>query len=73
MLKAMRRLPVDLRQRLSTAIKALPDGDVKRLTGGEERWRLRVGDWRVLFDADDKAKVITVVGVSARGDAYKKR
>lgn len=53
------------------AIGSLPEGG-KRLKG-DEGFSLRVGDWRVLFDMDAAARIITVVAVRPRGDAYKKR
>jgi hypothetical protein len=49
-LKSLRKLGRKDRERISAAIGWLPDGDVKRLRGPERLWRLRVGEWRVLFD-----------------------
>jgi mRNA-degrading endonuclease RelE of RelBE toxin-antitoxin system len=44
---------------------------VKRLAGSVGLWRLRVGDWRVVYRRDEADRVITVVTVSPRGGAYK--
>lgn len=44
-------------------------GDVKRLKGSGE-YRLRVGDWRVRFERDNRQLVITVIRVLPRGRAY---
>ena len=52
------------------AIGNLPGGDVRRLQGVEKLWRLRVGDWRVIFGRDDQRRVIDVRAVRARGGAY---
>lgn len=41
---------------------------VKRLQGEERLWRLRVGDWRVIFNQD--MVVVHVVRVASRGSAY---
>ena len=68
--KAIKRLPADLRSRLAAAIDALPDGDVKKLHGVAE-FRLRVGDWRIRFALDHAQRVITVLTVTPRGQAYK--
>ena len=46
------------RQRLEAAIQELPSGDVKKLKG-QPYYRLRVGDFRVIFDRD--GSVILVV------------
>jgi mRNA interferase RelE/StbE len=43
-------------------------GDVKRLKG-REGYRLRVGDWRVLFLMD--GETITITRVRPRGGAYR--
>jgi mRNA interferase RelE/StbE len=41
---------------------------VKRLQGEERLWRLRVGDWRVIFNQD--MVVVHVVRIASRGSAY---
>jgi len=43
-------------------------GDVRPLTGGPG-WRLRVADWRVLFDLDNAAGVFLATDVRPRGRA----
>jgi mRNA interferase RelE/StbE len=47
-----------------------PAGDVVKLTGVEDEWRLRVGDWRVRFRRDSSG-VIQVLRVLPRGRAYR--
>jgi mRNA interferase RelE/StbE len=66
--KSLDRLPRTQRERIETAIKALPRGDVKKLEARPE-WRFRVGSWRVIFIPD--ADMITVTRVASRGDVYK--
>lgn len=44
--------------------------DVKRLQG-EPFFRLRVGDWRVIFERQDALRIISVERIKPRGDAYK--
>jgi mRNA interferase RelE/StbE len=60
------------RERIAVAIGQLPDGDVKRLRGPERLWRLRVGEWRVIFDRRTAEKVIDVLAVRPRGRAYRR-
>lgn len=57
-----------VRKRLETAIQWLPAGDVKRLQG-QPYYRLRVGDYRVLFDRE--GSVILIVKIDSRGQIYK--
>lgn len=60
------------RQRIAAAIGQLPEGDVKRLQGSERLWRLRVGEWRVIFDRRTREKVIDVLAIRPRGRAYRR-
>jgi len=50
----------------------LPEGDVKRLRGPKRLWRLRVGEWRVIFDRRSGERVIDVLAVRPRGRAYRR-
>ncbi len=69
--KALRRVPSE-RERLLRGINALPAGDVVRLQGGAtDEFRLRVGHWRVRFRVDYTARLITVVAIAPRGQAYR--
>lgn len=47
-----------------------PELDIKRLEG-EPVWRLRVGEWRVIFDRQNEVKIIAIERIKPRGDAYK--
>ena len=55
--------------RIRLAINALPAGDVKKLKGIENGYRLRVGSVRVLFEKDSNK--VHVVKIDNRGDIYK--
>ena len=68
--KALMRLDVPTRQRIGQGIHKLPDGDIKRLKGYTTLYRLRIGNWRILFTMI--ANNITIEDVLPRGDAYKK-
>lgn len=45
-----------------------PKGCVKLSTGA---WRIRIGDIRVLYDIDDKAKTVEVLRIGHRRDIYR--
>jgi len=47
----------------------LPKGDVKKLKG-YEYYRLRVGDFRVIFTKNDEELVILVIDIGNRGQVY---
>jgi mRNA interferase RelE/StbE len=48
-----------------------PDANVKKLAGYEDRYRLRVGDYRVIYEIVDEQLVILVVGVGHRREIYR--
>lgn len=48
-----------------------PDADVKKLAGYADRYRLRVGDYRVIYEIADERLIILVVGVGHRREAYR--
>jgi mRNA interferase RelE/StbE len=58
------------RERIAAAIDRLPGGDVRKLRGVHHTWRLRVGEWRVLFSIDHADRVIDVLAIRPRGRAY---
>lgn len=71
--KQMKRLPVNVFDLVTQHIRALraeprPPG-VKKLVGGLG-WRLRVGDYRVIYTIDDENAVVTVIAVKPRQSAY---
>ena len=61
------------RVRLLTAINKLPnEGDRKAMRGYPGYYRLRVGDYRVIYTVEDKILIVRVVNIGNRGDVYKK-
>ena len=71
--KDLGRLDSPIRRRIVAAIDGLAAGDatgVIRLKGTDAAYRLRVGDWRVIFRRDGNRLIILVVRVLPRGRAY---
>ncbi len=48
-----------------------PDASIKRLAGYDDRYRLRVGDYRVIYGIMDAQLIILVVGVGHRREIYR--
>jgi len=67
--KALEQLDAPTKQRIKKGIYKLPDGDVKKLQGYTNAYRLRIGDYRILYDFSDK---IEITNILPRGSAYKK-
>lgn len=72
--REMDRLPAPIHTRISRRILSLEDNPrprgIKKLSGHEE-YRLRVGDYRVLYTIDDKNGVIIVFAVGHRREVYR--
>ncbi len=58
------------KKRLKESIEKIPLGDIKKLQGIEDGYRLRVGDFRVLFSMEDN--IIYIDNIIPRGQAYKR-
>jgi mRNA interferase RelE/StbE len=73
--RALRRLPKDLVARLQQAIDALAINprphDCKRMKSNEELYRLRVGDWRIIYTIVDDELFVLVVDIGSRGSIYR--
>lgn len=68
-------LPSELRNRVERAVDLLannprPHGS-KKLIGFEDEWRLRVGDYRVLYVIEDSLRRVTIARVAHRREAYR--
>ena len=71
----LKKLPVDVRRRIAPHIDALgqnprPPGVVK-LSGEESTYRIRVGEYRIVYEIRDDILLVTVVKVKPRREAYR--
>ena len=75
--KTLHRIPTDRRRQIIsqiTVVAADPTSrqfDVKPLAGSD-LFRLRVGQYRILFSIDERMEVLTVQLIRTRGDVYKR-
>ena len=72
--RRMERLPTEVYDRVDSAILALaddprPPGCVK--LKGREDWRIRVGDYRIVYGIDDEQRIVEVLNVAHRRDVYR--
>ena len=77
-LKFLKRLDKKSVERIHSAIKGLtckpPVGDIKVMQGSrDDRMRLRVGGWRVIYKygAEAEIEILLVLEIGNRGDIYK--
>ncbi|CAN5698483.1 hypothetical protein BH23CHL2_BH23CHL2_09800 [soil metagenome] len=74
-IRDMRSLPRDERRRINDRLHqaALNPGsaDLRKLSGGDNEWRLRVGRWRAIIGFDNASGTMTVLRVLPRDQAYR--
>ena len=73
--KELQNLDPQVARRIIKQIEALvtdprPSGVVK-LEGARDLWRVRVGQWRVVYRISDRDRLVDVVAVRHRSDAYR--
>jgi len=68
--KSLERVPVTDRSRIVAAIGGMEgtplDGDVRKLHGGHEGYRRRVGIWRIFFDLYRKENRVVITAIERR-------
>jgi len=71
----LRVLPQAIFDRINAKILALRDdprpSGVRRLSGSMQGWRIRVGDYRIVYQIDDDAHAVIIVRVKHRREAYR--
>lgn len=73
--KSMDRIPKSDRSRIADALEGLrnnprPPG-VLKMSGGENLWRIRIGDFRVVYEIHDDRLIVLVLRVAHRKDVYR--
>ena len=74
--KELRDLPSEVIERLLPKIRDLsgnprPVG-CKKLHGYKDRWRIRAGNYRVVYAVDDGRKVVDITRIAHRKDVYER-
>jgi mRNA interferase RelE/StbE len=72
--KELQKLPNQVVARIFARIESLasnprPPG-CKKLQGGDREWRIRVGDYRVVYTIDDAGSLVEVTRIRHRKDVY---
>ena len=72
--KELERLPGKIIERIFPKLEALeleprPTG-CKKLKGGRDEWRIRVGDYRIVYVVDDVKLRVSVTRIRHRGEVY---
>jgi mRNA interferase RelE/StbE len=72
----LKRLPTNTFQRIIFQIRTLaenprPSG-CRKLTGSKNNWRIRIGDYRILYEIDERAKAVRIMRVRHRREVYRR-
>ena len=71
--KFIDKLPMPTKKRIIEAINLLPYGsDIKQMKGHDDLFRLRVGDYRIIYTVDNGELIVYVIGAENRGQIYNK-
>ena len=71
----LKRLPAGIFNRLIPHIKALsenpkPSG-CRKITGSKNDWRIRIGDYRIIYEIDEGEGAVRVMRVRHRREVYR--
>ena len=74
-LRQLRKLDPASRARVQAAIELLADSPrppgAKKLVGGDGEWRVRTGDFRIVYEIHDDRLLVLVIAVGNRRDIYR--
>lgn len=73
--RAFKKLPGSIQSRIAPKIDALavhprPHG-VEKMAGNENRYRIRVGEYRTIYVIDDGSHLVTVAVIGHRREVYR--
>ena len=72
----MKSIPPTTFHRIIPHIKALAENprpsSCRKLTGSKNDWRIRIGDYRVLYEIDEKANAVRIMRVRHRREVYRR-
>ena len=73
--KELQKLPANVTKRIFPAIEKLgdnprPSGSTKLVNQKENLWRIRIGDYRVIYLIGDTIKVVEIRTIGHRRDVY---
>ena len=68
--KELAKFPAKDRKKIAAALQAMASdpfsGDIRKLEGSENRWRRRVGSYRIFFSVETAARTVAVSAIARR-------
>lgn len=75
--RQLRKLDGVSRRRIQAAVELLAENPrppgAKKLSGGDGEWRVRSGDFRIIYEIDDGVLLVLVVTLGHRPEVYRRR
>ena len=75
-LRAFKKLDREAMRRIQGVVELLKDNPrppgAKKLVGGEGEWRVRSGDYRLIYEIHDKVLTVLVLQLGHRRDIYRR-
>lgn len=72
----LKRLPASTFHRIVPQIKSLAENPrppgCHKITGSKNDWRIRIGDYRVIYEIDEKTKAVRIMRVRHRREVYRR-
>ena len=72
--KELAALPANIVARIFPRIERLAENPrpagCKKLVGGRDEWRIRVGNYRIVYEIDDLVRTIAITRIAHRRDVY---
>ena len=70
--KFLDKLSKSQQEKILVALKNLPDvGDIKKMSGYDNFFRLRIGSFRIIYSIDNQNLIVEIIAIGNRGDIYK--
>jgi mRNA interferase RelE/StbE len=74
--KQLKKLPREISVRIIHGIEQLHENprpeSVKKLTGFKDYYRLRIGDYRVVYSIQDNILMVLIIRIAPRKNVYQK-
>jgi mRNA interferase RelE/StbE len=71
----LKKLPQEMFYRIIPKIKVLSENPkpagCRKITGSKNDWRIRIGDYRIIYEIDEKEKAVKVMRIRHRREVYK--
>jgi mRNA interferase RelE/StbE len=73
--KEMRKMPQAMQKRIQPSILALGENPLpsgcKKVRGYDNYFRIRIGDYRVVYALEQKIRIVTIIRIRHRREAYR--